>query len=74
MAGQAPEIDGVCYIEDPGPSPLAPGEMRRMRITKTHDYDLVGDVVDKADAAAPAAAANPFHILAAQRHSAWPHR
>jgi hypothetical protein len=48
--------------------------MRRMRITKTHDYDLVGDLVDEAAEAAPVAAVNPFHILAAQRHSALPHR
>ena len=74
MAGQAPEIDGVCYIGDPGPTPLTPGQMRRMRITKTHDYDLVGDLVDEAAEAAPATAPNPFQILAAQRHSALPHR
>jgi ribosomal protein S12 methylthiotransferase len=61
-AGQAPGIDGVCYISDPGPSPLAQGQMRVMRITKAYDYDLVGDLVD--EVAEPAAKpANPFHIL-----------
>jgi ribosomal protein S12 methylthiotransferase len=61
-AGQAPGIDGVCYISDPGSSPLAQGQMRMMRITKAHDYDLVGDLVD--EVAEPVAEpANPFHIL-----------
>src|SRR5215467_6857194 len=39
---QAPEIDGVCYISDPGARPLHAGEFRRMRIIKAHDYDLTG--------------------------------
>ena len=61
-AGQAPGIDGVCYISDPGESPLAPGQIRTMRITKAHDYDLVGDLAD--EAVEPVGApANPFHIL-----------
>ena len=73
MEGQAPEIDGVCYIGDPGPSPLAPGQMRRMRITKAHDYDLVGDLVDEATDYAPVAA-NPFRILTGgHRPSVLPH-
>lgn len=61
-AGQAPGIDGVCYISDPGDSPLAPGQMRTMRITKAHDYDLVGNLVDDVveHALLPA---SPFHIL-----------
>jgi hypothetical protein len=45
-----------------------------MRITKTHDYDLVGDLVDQSTEAAPAVA-NPFPILQiGPRHSALPHR
>src|SRR6202046_3696175 len=40
MSTQAPEIDGVCYISDPGESPLTPGAMRTMRVTEAHDYDL----------------------------------
>ena len=61
-AGQAPGIDGVCYISDPGESRLAPGQMRTMRIAKAYDYDLVGDLVD--EVVEPAAApASPFHIL-----------
>ena len=77
-AGQAPGIDGVCYISDPGDSPLAQGQMRVMRITKAHDYDLVGDLVD--EAVEPLAEpANPFHILpgglvAGHAAAALPHR
>ena len=43
---QAPEIDGVCYISDPGEHPLRAGEIRRMRITEAHDYDLTGELTD----------------------------
>jgi ribosomal protein S12 methylthiotransferase len=39
---QAPEIDGVCYISDPGDQPLHAGQFQRMRITKAHDHDLEG--------------------------------
>jgi hypothetical protein len=46
MSTQAPEIDGVCYISDPGEAPLQAGEFRRMRIVKAHDYDLTGELVD----------------------------
>ena len=43
---QAPEIDGVCYISDPGDHPLKAGDMRTMRITEAHDYDLTGALTD----------------------------
>ena len=46
LSTQAPEIDGVCYISDPGEAPLTAGQIRRMRITKAHDYDLTGELVD----------------------------
>ncbi|MFM2124593.1 MAG: ribosomal protein methylthiotransferase RimO, partial [Acidobacteriota bacterium] len=46
LSSQAPEIDGVCFITDPGEAPLRAGEFRRMRITKAHDYDLEGELVD----------------------------
>ena len=46
LSTQAPEIDGVCYISDPGEQPLEPGEIRRMRITQAHDYDLTGELVE----------------------------
>ena len=51
MATQAPDIDGLCYISDPGESPLREGEFRRMRITKAHDYDLTGELLDAPKAA-----------------------
>ena len=46
LATQAPEIDGVCYISDPGEHPLRAGEIRKMRITEAHDYDLTGELMD----------------------------
>jgi ribosomal protein S12 methylthiotransferase len=47
LSTQAPEIDGVCYISDPGENPLRAGEIRRMRITEAHDYDLTGELIDR---------------------------
>jgi len=51
MSTQAPDIDGLCYISDPGETPLREGEFRRMRITKAHDYDLTGELLDSPKAA-----------------------
>jgi ribosomal protein S12 methylthiotransferase len=48
LSTQAPEIDGVCYISDPGERPLNKGEIRIMRITEAHDYDLTGELLDAA--------------------------
>ena len=45
LATQAPDIDGVCYISDPGEHPLRAGEIRTLRVTKAHDYDLTGEIV-----------------------------
>ena len=42
-AGQAPEIDGQVYLSG---GEVAPGQIRRVRVTQASDYDLVGDVVD----------------------------
>src|SRR5437763_299724 len=36
MSTQAPEIDGLCYINDLGPQGARPGEIRRLRITEAH--------------------------------------
>jgi ribosomal protein S12 methylthiotransferase len=58
---QAPEIDGVCYISDPGEHPLHAGEIRRMRITEAHDYDLTGELTY---ASAPLAPRSPLVQLA----------
>lgn len=42
--GQAPEIDGVVYIND-APDDIGRGQIRTVEITESHDYDLVGHVV-----------------------------
>jgi ribosomal protein S12 methylthiotransferase len=47
LSTQAPDIDGVCYISDPGDQPLRAGEIRTMRIVKAHDYELTGELVDQ---------------------------
>ncbi|HWF46116.1 MAG TPA: 30S ribosomal protein S12 methylthiotransferase RimO, partial [Bryobacteraceae bacterium] len=64
LSTQAPEIDGVCYINDFGPVEPRPGEMRRIRITEAHDYDLVGALVDQ-----PAPSRSAFPILFQQPHA-----
>src|SRR5208282_1937355 len=46
LSTQAPDIDGVCYISEPGERELRSGEFRTMRIIKAHDYDLTGDLLD----------------------------
>jgi ribosomal protein S12 methylthiotransferase len=53
MATQAPDIDGVCYLESVGEREPEPGTFRLMRVTRAHDYDLVGDLVEPAPAIAP---------------------
>jgi ribosomal protein S12 methylthiotransferase len=52
-AGQAPEIDGVCYINDLGDVPAAPGQLRRLLVTEAHDYDLIGELTDEVIASGP---------------------
>jgi len=46
LSTQAPGIDGVCYISDPGESPLRSGDFRTMRIVEAHDYELTGELID----------------------------
>jgi len=43
-AGQAPEIDGVVYIND-APADIGRAQFRRVRITESGAHDLVGHVV-----------------------------
>jgi len=51
MSTQAPEIDGVTLINDfDGAEPQA-GEMRTLRITEAHDYDVVGTLLAPTEAA-----------------------
>src|SRR5437899_5029774 len=42
MPTQAPEIDGVTLINDYEGAEPRKGEIRRLRITEAHDYDVVG--------------------------------
>jgi len=45
LRSQAPEIDGRLLINDAGGHDVRPGEIVRVRITETHDYDLVGRIL-----------------------------
>ena len=51
MSTQAPEIDGVVLINDVEGIEPRSGEIRRMRITEAHDYDLVGTLLPATEAA-----------------------
>jgi ribosomal protein S12 methylthiotransferase len=53
MPTQAPEIDGVTLINDFEGAEPRPGEMRRLRITEAHDYDLVGTLLASETESAP---------------------
>ncbi len=45
MSSQAPEIDGLTLINDfEGAEPKA-GQIRRLRVTEAHDYDVVGTLL-----------------------------
>jgi ribosomal protein S12 methylthiotransferase len=72
LAGQAPEIDGVCYINDFGDVAPRPGQFRRIRFTESHDYDLVGELIDSPVEAAPVFKTNLFPILASPRPQTAP--
>ena len=45
MSTQAPEIDGVVLINDVEGSDPQPGQMRKLRITESHDYDIIGTLL-----------------------------
>jgi ribosomal protein S12 methylthiotransferase len=51
MATQAPEIDGVTLINDFEGAEPHPGEIRRLRITEAHDYDVVGSLLEPTESA-----------------------
>jgi ribosomal protein S12 methylthiotransferase len=64
MSTQAPEIDGFCYVNDfVGAAPQR-GEIRRMRITEAHDYDLIGILDAPTETLAATPARDAFPILA----------
>jgi ribosomal protein S12 methylthiotransferase len=56
MTTQAPEIDGVCLVNDCAGSSPQPGEIRRLLITEAHDYDVVGTILEDREP-------DPFPIL-----------
>jgi ribosomal protein S12 methylthiotransferase len=64
MSTQAPEIDGVCLINDfEGEEPCS-GQIRRLRITEAHDYDLVGTLLVASEPeSGPLPPKDPFRIL-----------
>ena len=61
LEGMAPEIDGKLYLNDiqvPGTDLAAqPGDVVTVEITETHEYDMVGRVVEILDVPRPQAAA-----------------
>ena len=73
LATQAPEIDGVCYISDPGESRLRAGEIRRLRAIEAHDYDLVGNLIDKPDRQSLPPKRNPFQIITSAPNKSYQH-
>jgi ribosomal protein S12 methylthiotransferase len=50
MPSQAAEIDGVTLINDYEGSEPRAGEIRRLRITEAHDYDVVGTLLPAMEA------------------------
>jgi len=45
MSTQAPEIDGHVLINDFEGAEPKPGQIRMLRITETHDYDVIGTLL-----------------------------
>lgn len=45
LESQAPEIDGVCLINDSEIGPVSAGEFRTIRITRAIQHDLLGTIV-----------------------------
>ena len=50
-------------INDDGGYPVTAGEMRRVRMTEAHDYDLVASIVDAPEADRPRLPQPMFPIL-----------
>ncbi len=67
MPGQAPEIDGHILINDFEGGDPKPGQMRLLRITEAHDYDLVGTLLTPSEPELPVSgtAVNLIHITGA---------
>ncbi len=45
LESQAPEIDGVCLINDSDAGLPSPGEFRTVRITRALEHDLLGTII-----------------------------
>jgi ribosomal protein S12 methylthiotransferase len=45
MSSQAPEIDGVTLVNDFAGGEPRPGQIRALRVTEAHDYDVVGTLL-----------------------------
>jgi ribosomal protein S12 methylthiotransferase len=45
LRSQAPEIDGRLLINDTAGREVMPGEIVSVRITETHDYDVIGRLI-----------------------------
>jgi ribosomal protein S12 methylthiotransferase len=61
-ATQAPEIDGVTLINDFEGEEPRPGEIRRLRVTEAHDYDVVGTLLEATEPVPPLAPAELIQI------------
>ncbi|MBZ5617983.1 MAG: 30S ribosomal protein S12 methylthiotransferase RimO [Acidobacteriia bacterium] len=62
MPTQAPEIDGVTLVNDFEGAEPRPGEIRRLRITEAHDYDVVGTLLASTERVPQSAPAPLIHI------------
>ncbi len=62
MPGQAPEIDGCVLINDVEGGDPKPGQMRVLRITEAHDYDLVGTLLAPSEPDLPISA-QPVNLI-----------
>jgi ribosomal protein S12 methylthiotransferase len=73
MTTQAPEIDGVVLINDfEGEAPRS-GQIRRLRITETHDYDMLGTLLPATEIWAPLAVP-PLNLIGISPASPLPAR
>lgn len=63
LATQAPEIDGIVYINDDGGMPLRSGEIRQVRISESRDYDLIGGIADAPESGYRPAVTQLFQII-----------
>ena len=52
--GQAPEIDGQVYLEGPEVEDARAGEIRRVLVTQSADYDLSGELLPRTEGEAAA--------------------